>query len=199
MCSLKRYLQDETDWRITWGQARCIPKDSEVILLDAHLFFEIKREGDVALADKVFVVHGDRQQLESSFLLGCSDYIKSPLFVEEVHCRIAKFNQENFSFTTNDGVPVTLHTNYLACGKKHTPITPTESRILKILIKHKNSIVAPHSMHCAITNCMGAKTDNEIRVHIYNIRKKLETIPSIQTGKEIISTIPQQGYILQGI
>lgn len=175
-----------------------MPIESEVVLIDAHAFAELKVNGDVAASSKVFIVHGNSHQLATSFLLGCSDYIKLPWSVEEAYCRIAKFNTERLSFTIADGNVVTLHPNYLAYELEHIPITPTESRILKILIQHKNTIVASHDMHHAITKRADTIKSNEIRVHIYNIRKKLEALPSVQTGKEIITTIPHQGYLFQG-
>lgn len=193
------YFREKTDWCITWGQAHQIPAESDVVLIDARTFVEIKMHDDSMLANKALVVHGNVRQLEASFMLGCNDYIKLPWSIEEAHCRIARFNKEQFSFTTTDGIAVSLHANYLVYGADRISITPTESRILEILIKHKNSVVVSHAMHHAITTRADSIRSNEIRVHIYNIRKKLEALPSVRTGKDIITTIPQKGYLLQGI
>lgn len=193
---LRSYLKEKTNWRVTWGVAQQVPKDSEVVLIDADAFAAIHTRKKNMLTNKINIVYGSADKLPTSFLLGCHDYIKLPWSVEEAYCRIAKFDIEEPRFIIH-GTVAHLYSNYLSCEATHIPLTPTESSILKILIRHKGSIVVSHSMRHATTNHPNTDNGNEIRVHIHNIRIKLEALPSVRDGKKIIATIPRKGYLLQ--
>ena len=76
---------------------------------------------------------------------------------------------------------------------KEIPLTATEYRILKLLMKSRGKVFTKSRIRDCVWSDGFYLEDNTIMVHIRNIRKKIEDDPS---SPEIIKTVWGIGYLV---
>ena len=193
---IRSHLNQRNDWHVTWGTGKAIPVDADLILIDAKRFGNTKAENTQIFQHKIMIVYGTLNQLNTSFLLGCDDYIKSPWTVEEIFYRIAKFSH-HLPYFFIDNHKIVIYANHVLCGIERVPVTLMESCILTLLARHKNTTLTSQSIYHSTINGTLPSSDNEVHVYMCTIRKKLEQFSCITNGKEVIVTVPKKGYFLQ--
>ncbi|MBP3762165.1 MAG: winged helix-turn-helix transcriptional regulator [Ruminococcus sp.] len=80
----------------------------------------------------------------------------------------------------------------LSTNGKEQKLTRTEYAILKLLMQNLGQVVAKLTILDRISLDMPDCTEDSLKSHIYNLRKKLKAL----TGKEYISSVWGIGFIL---
>ena len=89
---------------------------------------------------------------------------------------------------------ITLNTDKhtLSANGKEQKLTRTEFAIMKLLICNPNQVVAKLTILDRISMDTPDCTEDSLKIHIYNLRKKLK----ILTSKEYISSVWGIGFML---
>ena len=127
---------------------------------------------------------------------GAADYITKPFLIQELLARItvqlrknAAAGQHVLSFQE-----LTLDTDkHTVCaGDAEIRLTRTEYAILKLLMQNPEQVVAKLTILESISEDTPDCTEESLKIHIHNLRKKLKTV----TGKDYISAVWGIGFML---
>ena len=151
-------------------------KDIPVIVVSA--------KGDVT--DKVELLIG-----------GAVDYITKPFHMEELLARIMVQLRKNErsadkSLLTYRKITLDTDKHTLFANSKEQKLTRTEYAILKLLMQNPEQVVAKLTILDRISLDTPDCTEDSLKSHIYNLRKKLKAL----TGKEYISAVWGIGFML---
>ena len=151
-------------------------KDIPVIVVSA--------KGDVT--DKVELLIG-----------GAVDYITKPFHMEELLARIMVQLRKNErsadkSLLTYRKITLDTDKHTLFANGKEQKLTRTEYAILKLLMQNPEQVVAKLTILDRISLDTPDCTEDSLKSHIYNLRKKLKAL----TGKEYISAVWGIGFML---
>ena len=128
---------------------------------------------------------------------GAVDYITKPFDMKELLARIMVQLRKNEKYADKSLLTyreITLDTDkhtVFANGSEQK-LTRTEFAIMKLLIRDPEQVVAKLTILDRISLDTPDCTEDSLKSHIYNLRKKLKTL----TGKEYISAVWGIGFIL---
>ena len=128
---------------------------------------------------------------------GAADYITKPFDMKELLARIMvqlRKNEKSADRSLLTYREITLDTDkhtVFANGSEQK-LTRTEFAIMKLLIRDPEQVVAKLTILDRISLDTPDCTEDSLKSHIYNLRKKLKTL----TGKEYISAVWGIGFIL---
>lgn len=128
---------------------------------------------------------------------GAADYITKPFDMKELLARIMVQLRKNEKYADKSLLTyreITLDTDkhtVFANGSEQK-LTRTEFAIMKLLIRDPEQVVAKLTILDRISLDTPDCTEDSLKSHIYNLRKKLKTL----TGKEYISAVWGIGFIL---
>ena len=128
---------------------------------------------------------------------GAADYITKPFDMKELLARIMVQLRKNEKYADKSLLTyreITLDTDkhtVFANGSEQK-LTRTEFAIMKLLIRDSEQVVAKLTILDRISFDTPDCTEDSLKSHIYNLRKKLKTL----TGKEYISAVWGIGFIL---
>ena len=131
----------------------------------------------------------DIKSIEKAYNLGCSDYLKKPFDLIELYLRIEHLIDINNDIKVELGKDVIFdmeHEQLYVKDEMHK-LTKIQRSILKVLIKHKNTIVTYEILMSEIWDDNFIKV-NTIASHVKELRK---FIPN-----DIIESIRAEGYRL---
>ena len=131
----------------------------------------------------------DISSIEKAYNLGCSDYLKKPFDLIELWLRVEQLiNSTNPpQIHLSDTVVFDMQNEQLYHHNELKKLTKIQRNILKVLIKHKNSIVTYEMLMSEIWDDNFIKI-NTIASHVKEVRKY---VPD-----EIIESIRAEGYRL---
>lgn len=175
----------------------------DLILLDINLEngrdgFElcrnIRRFSDVPI---IFVTGRDSQEDEMRGLaLGGDDFIRKPYSLPVLLMRVRRLLERSQTpvQSLTEG-PLTLHIirSQLQYGSEYLDLAGNELRILYFLWIHRGQIVSRDSLIEYLWENKLYVDENILNVNLSRLRKRLESIGL----KELIRTVPRQGYLLQ--
>lgn len=179
--------------------------DIDLILLDGNLpdgdGFDfcraVKAEGDIPI---IFLTARDMDQDEmKGFDCGADDYITKPFKMPILHRRIQaalrKTGTKEERVQYNDGyLKVDFDKLTAMRGEEMLALTPTEYKILRLLIANSNQVMTKRILLEKIWDNSGNFVDEHaVAVNINRLRKKIES-----DGHEYIKTLYGMGYQWKG-
>jgi len=94
------------------------------------------------------------------------------------------------------GAMLDTETNELAAGEARVRLTPTESRILQLLLTHEGQVLAAERIMERIWGYNSDSDVNVIKTHIRRLREKILRLPG---NPQPIRTLPGVGYVLNDL
>jgi DNA-binding response OmpR family regulator len=190
------------------GMALWRQYDPDLVLIDVNLpklsGFELARRARTEFSTPFIILSArtNEQDILDGFDLGADDYVTKPFSMQQLLARIRAvlrrqdMYREPFSDPVMRSSALTFDTRRqtVRLGNRDIRLTPIESRILRMLMERRNSVVETQTI---IEEIWGYTTDNIsslLKTHIHNLRRKLEGDPG---NPELIRTVPGVGYILE--
>ncbi|MCP4178728.1 MAG: response regulator transcription factor [bacterium] len=141
-----------------------------------------------------FIIHGTAENLNKSFLLGASDFLKEPWDINELEIRAMKYiNNDEIIFEWGK---IDFSNEIIKSPYHKSKFTVPEYKILSMLVMNRGNVISRDNLHYRL----GIINDHSriIDVYIHSIRSKLMDItPPGYKSKSIITTIRGKGYLIQ--
>lgn len=202
---LKSYFENNYDIYITQN-FRDISNEIEnikpdLILMDITLPFfngfywttEIRKK----LTTPIIFISSSNDELDMVMALdmGGDDFISKPFSLQILNAKIAAFLRRSQSFTQNmfeiDGYTLDRD-GVLTKDNQSVHLTPTENKILSVLLTHRNEIVSKENLLATLWDSDDFIDHNTLSVNLARLRKKI-----IPIGFDKIQTIRGVGYLLK--
>ena len=147
----------------------------------------------------VIVVSAKADVTEKVDLLigGAADYVTKPFDMNELLARILvqlrkNERSDNKSLLTYREITLDTDKHTVSAGGREQKLTRTEYAIMKLLICNPEQVVAKLTILDRISFDTPDCTEDSLKSHIYNLRKKLRGL----TGKDLISSVWGIGFML---
>ena len=128
---------------------------------------------------------------------GAVDYVTKPFEVKELLARITvalrNVSTPKNTALTFDDLHLDTMTHDVFAGEKEVKLTRTEYAILKLLMQNSNQVVTKSVLLDSISIDTPDCTENSLKIHIFNLRKKLSEI----SDKEYIDAVWGIGFKLK--
>jgi DNA-binding response OmpR family regulator len=161
----------------------------DLILLDVMLpkmdGFDVCSElRRIGIATPIILLTARTQDAEKELGLdaGADDYVTKPFSVRELRARIraqlrrsgrAKSRVHRFG-----DVEMDLDRGELRRGGRPLEVTPQEWRLLGAFLQHRGRVLTRDQLITAAWGHGIAVTDRTVDTHVFNLRKKIEAVPS---------------------
>jgi DNA-binding response OmpR family regulator len=194
------------------AEAEAILKDSvpDLIILDLMLpdanglilFFDIKARADVP----VIICSGTRRKEDAvlALRLGAEDFVPKPFSAQELQARIEavlRRNQVRHTTNRNGDIGTEQFGNLVVDRGRcramienvELPLTPTEFRLLSMLVTHVDEVVAKKELAESVWGAYDPDVGRTLDVHMRRLRGKLRA----SAGKApLLETVRSFGYRL---
>ena len=159
-----------------------------------------------AYADPPIIVIAPQNHREkaASVLQHADDFVRMPADPDELVMRVRRIMSriDNFSYASGplveicDGLTVNYQKRSIIVNGEIKQLTPTESTLLHVLIKHWGKVVNAETLiERTWRTGISISDRNALRVHMHRLRNKLEDDPQ---SPSFIHTEHGIGYIFQG-
>ena len=144
------------------------------------------------------------EDIIAGFGNGADDYVAKPFSMQILVTRVQAVlrrsarrpiepmeDRRNHSYQVASAT-LDPETNELrAPGGARVRLTPTESRILQLLLAHKGQALAPERILEHIRDYNGESDVNAVKTHVHHLRRKIQQLPGAPCP---IRTLPGVGY-----
>lgn len=184
----------------TEAQLFLAQKKPDLILLDLMLPGLSGEELLPRIKDIPVIVMSAKADVEDKVHLlsdGAVDYITKPFHMEELLARVAVqlrrgTNQKGAARLTYHEIVLNTDSHTVVAGTQEVRLTRTEYAILKILMQNPEQVVAKYTILDKISSDTPDCTEDSLKIHIHNLRKKLKNI----LGRDYISAVWGIGFML---
>ena len=137
----------------------------------------------------------------AGFRAGADDYLTKPFNLEELQLRIKAILRRTAQPATPPGDQINVNNVTLdrlsyriSTGKKQATLTPIEFELIYHLMTHANEVFTSDRLLQEVWDYpLESGSQDLVRMHIKNIRQKIETDPR---KPEVLVTIPRRGYTI---
>jgi DNA-binding response OmpR family regulator len=189
------------------GLRRWSVESPDLVVLDLGLpgvdGFDVLRQIRAHDTTPVLVLTGltDSRDVVRTFGLGTDDFLAKPFEFRELTARIRAILRraqgsaydETEPPVQLDGLRLTPETHEVTWRQEGVRLTPTEFRILYMLVSNAGQVVSASRLYTYVWGSGGADA-NALRSHISHIRRKLEHGGA---APGIIMSIPAVGYVFR--
>lgn len=127
---------------------------------------------------------------------GAVDYITKPFNIQELLARVTVQLRKNANTSGNimkyHELMLNVDTHTVRVSDEEIRLTRTECAILKLLMQNTEQVVPKLTILESISSDTPDCTEDSLKIHIHNIRKKLKTV----TGQDYISAVWGIGFML---
>lgn len=180
-----------------------LTEGADLVLLDINLpvydgYYICRAVREKSEVPIIVVTSRDSEMDElMSMNLGADDFIAKPYNTQILVARISsllkrtKYTKEDWQIA-HKGLTVNLSNSTAYCGENQIELSKNEVKILSVLIKHKDEIVARDDLMEELWQSNEFVDDNTLTVNINRLRKKLDFIGIA----DYIVTKRGQGYLV---
>ncbi len=148
------------------------------------------------------------EDIIAGFGEGADDYVAKPFSMQVLVTRVKAVLRRGTAHVVGSvesangqayhvaGAALDTDTNELAAGETRVRLTPTESRILQLLLAHEGQVLAAERIMERIWGYNSDSDVNVIKTHIRRLREKILRLPG---SPQPIHTLPGVGYVLNDI
>lgn len=150
----------------------------------------------------MFVAHDDDSSTKvAAFNAGADDYLVKPFVPAELRARLASIEQRMLRYADRkDGAVVTVgqatlslgDLTYRVAGREPVLLTPTEMRVLELLMRHAEATVSRETLIDHVWGFSFEGDTNRVDVYVRRLRQKIEAIPG---EPEYLHTVRSTGYV----
>ena len=136
----------------------------------------------------------------AAYRSGGDDFLSKPFSQPELLAKVSSLlrryreyrGKPASSVWTNGSLEVDLNTRMVRSAGENVPLTDTEYSILECLVKNRGRTVTTQELYESVWNEKFLPgSGNTIMVHVLNLRRKIEEVPS---SPRIIRTVWGRGY-----
>lgn len=180
-----------------------LTEGADLVLLDINLpvydgYYICRAVREKSEVPIIVVTSRDSEMDEMmSMNLGADDFIAKPYNTQILVARISsllkrtKYTKEDWQIA-HKGLTVNLSNSTAYCGENQIELSKNEVKILSVLMKHKDEIVARDDLMEELWQSNEFVDDNTLTVNINRLRKKLDFIGIA----DYIVTKRGQGYLV---
>jgi two-component system, OmpR family, KDP operon response regulator KdpE len=190
------------------GLAQAAGRNPEIVLLDLGLpdldGLEVTREIRRSARTPIIVIsaRGQEHDKVTALDLGADDYLTKPFGISELLARIRVALRHSSLPADGSGdelfqagdVRVDLLRRQVFVGTSEAHLTPTEYKLLAILIRHAGRVMTHRQLLQEVWGANYADQTHYLRVYMAQLRHKLERDP---TRPQLLLTEPGIGYRLK--
>ena len=176
--------------------------NADLVLLDINLplydGYQVCREIRKASAIPIIIVTSRDSEVDElmSMNLGADDFITKPYNTQILLAHISSVLKRSYRSPEEaaelswKGISLSLSRSIARCGDKEAELSKNETRILHLLIRHRETIVSRDTIMNELWQSNEFVDDNTLTVNINRLRKKLADIGA----PDYIVTKRGQGY-----